>query len=248
MTEVDAGLPADNDDDVDPRWKRSRTRLLEAAVELLRTGGIEAVTIDAVTKASKVARTTLYRHFGSSSDLLAAALERLLPSVTSAPSTGSSRDRLVEMVCRQAALYEEAPLHPTTLAWIGLRSTDSGADGAQDRQRSRSTLQSRVIDHYQQPFEAILQSPQAHAQLDEFDPELAVCQLMGPLLFAWMTGLRDIDHQDCARIVDDYLAAHRRNDTGAISPHAQPHLGAPDTARSARPSVHGDECDEIVAS
>jgi TetR/AcrR family transcriptional regulator, regulator of autoinduction and epiphytic fitness len=97
MTEVDAGLPVDNDD-VDPRWLRSRTRLLEAAVELLRTGGTEAVTIDAVTKTSKVARTTLYRHFGCSSDLLAATLERLLPSVTSVPSTRSLRDRLVEMV------------------------------------------------------------------------------------------------------------------------------------------------------
>ena len=55
------------DDDVDPRLIRSRTRLLDAAATLLSTGGVEAVTIDAVTKASKVARTTLYRHFHSSS-------------------------------------------------------------------------------------------------------------------------------------------------------------------------------------
>ena len=68
-----------DNDDVDPRRIRSRTRLLDAAEDLLSTGGIEAVTIDAVTKASKVARTTLYRHFGSSSDLLAATFERLLP-------------------------------------------------------------------------------------------------------------------------------------------------------------------------
>ncbi|WP_236735063.1 TetR/AcrR family transcriptional regulator, partial [Mycolicibacterium elephantis] len=67
------------DDDVDPRRIRSRTRLLDAAATLLSTGGVEAVTIDAVTKASKVARTTLYRHFHSSSHLLAATFERLLP-------------------------------------------------------------------------------------------------------------------------------------------------------------------------
>jgi AcrR family transcriptional regulator len=53
---------ADIDADVDPRWLRSRTRLLDAAAELLRAGGIDAVTIDAVTKESKVARTTLWRH------------------------------------------------------------------------------------------------------------------------------------------------------------------------------------------
>jgi TetR/AcrR family transcriptional regulator, regulator of autoinduction and epiphytic fitness len=220
MTDMDAELSAGNDDQVDPRWLRSRTRLLDAAVDLLRTGGIEAITIDAVTKASKVARTTLYRHFGCSSDLLAATLERLLPPVTPPPSTGSLRDRLVELVCRQATLYEEAPLHPTTLAWIALRSTDNRADDAHDWQRCRGTLQARVVEHYRQPFEAILQSPDAHTQLDEFDLELAVCQLVGPLLFAWMIGLRVVDHQDCARIVDDFLAAHRLDEAkaGARSP------------------------------
>src|ERR1700758_2742107 len=220
MTELAAGLAAHNADEVDPRWLRSRTRLLDAAVELLRSRGVDAVTIEAVTKASKVARTTLYRHFGSSSDLLAATLERLLPPVTPPPSTGSLRDRLVELVCRQATLYEEAPLHPTTLAWIALRSTDNGADDAQDWQRCKGSLQARVVEHYRQPFESILQSPDADTQLDEFDLELAVCQLAGPLLFAWMIGLRVIDHRDCARIVDDFLAAHRLDDTRSTSQEA----------------------------
>jgi TetR/AcrR family transcriptional regulator, regulator of autoinduction and epiphytic fitness len=215
MTDVEAALLADSDDEVDPRWLRSRARLLDAAAHLLQTGGIEAVTIDAVTKASKVARTTLYRHFGCSSDLLAATLERLLPPVSPPRSTGSLRDQLVELVCRQATLNEETPLHPTTLAWIALRSPDSGADETQGWQRCNSTLQARVIDHYRQPFEAVLQSPEARTQLDEFDVELGVCQLMGPLLFAWMIGLRVIDHSDCARIVDDFLAAHQRGDTAS---------------------------------
>ena len=204
-------------EEVDPRWVRSRTRLLDAAADLLRAGGIEAVTIDAVTKESKVARTTLYRHFGCSSDLLAATLERLLPPVTEPPSTGSLRDRLVELVCRQATLNEEAPLHLTTLAWLALRSnTDDAADG-QGGQTPNSALQARVVEHYIQPLEAILQSPEAHHQLDEFDLELAVCQLSGPLLFAWMVGLRVIRHEDCVRIVDDFLNGHRLAKTASAS-------------------------------
>ena len=31
----------------------------------------------------------------------------------------------------------------------------------------------------------------------------------GPIVFARLTGLRSIDHQDCVRIVDDFLAVHR---------------------------------------
>src|ERR1700757_1316248 len=210
-------LPAEIDDDAAPRWVRSRTRLLDAAADLLRAGGIEAVTIDAVTRESRVARTTLYRHFGGSSDLLAPPPDRLLPPVAPPPSTGSLRDRLVELVCRQATLYEEAPLHLTTLAWLALRSNTDDADDGQDCQTPSSALQARVVEHYIQPLEAILQSPEAHHQLDEFDLELAVCQLSGPLLFTWMGGLRAINHKDCARIVDDFLAGHRRADTATAS-------------------------------
>src|SRR6201993_2850525 len=155
-------LPAEIDDDAAPRWVRSRTRLLDAAADLLRAGGIEAVTIDAVTRESRVARTTLYRHFGCSSDLLAATLERLIPPVTPPPSTGSLRDRLVEHLSRQATLYEEAPLHLTTLAWLALRSNTDDADDAPN-----SALLARVVDHYIQPLEAILESPEARDQLDE---------------------------------------------------------------------------------
>lgn len=104
----------DDEDDVDPRRTRSRTRLLDAAANLLKTGGIEAVTIDAVTKASKVARTTLYRHFNSSSQLLAATFERLLPQVIPpAPTSGTLRERLIELLSRQADLFAEAPVQVT---------------------------------------------------------------------------------------------------------------------------------------
>src|ERR1700746_766633 len=93
MTELAARVAAHHSDEGDARWLRARDRLLDAAVELLRSRGVDAVTIEAVTKASKVARTTLYRHFGSSSDLLAATFERLLPPGTPPPSTGSPRER-----------------------------------------------------------------------------------------------------------------------------------------------------------
>lgn len=208
-------FPVEDGDDIDPRRLRSRTRLLDAATHLLNAGGIEAVTIDAVTKASKVARTTLYRHFDSSAQLLAATFERLLPQVTPPPSAGSLRDRLVELLSRQAALIEDTPIHLTTLAWLALGPPPSEGDieDAHDRQRSISALKVRVIDQYREPFDQILDSADARAELDEFELTLALTQLVGPIVFARLTGLHAIDHQDCARIVDDFLAAHRREIT-----------------------------------
>lgn len=210
---------ADDDDDIDPpRRIRSRNRLLDAAAALLTTGGIEAVTIDAVTKASKVARTTLYRHFASSSQLLAATFERLLPHVTTpTPDEGGSlRQRLIEILSRQAALFADAPpIQVTTLAWVALGPTDPAADGTADEDSPAGSLRSRVVEQYRKPFDEILSSDQAREELDEFDLELAECQLVGPLVFARMTGLCTISRDQCVRIVDDFLAAHSRTRTEA---------------------------------
>ena len=63
----------------DPRPARSRARLLESATALLRTGGPSAVTVDAVLRGANVARATLYRHFPSGNDLVAAAFHALIP-------------------------------------------------------------------------------------------------------------------------------------------------------------------------
>jgi len=205
--------PTDHDfDDVDPRRIRSRNRLLDAAESLLRTGGVEAVTIDAVTKASRVARTTLYRHFGSSSQLLAATFERLLPQTTlPPPDTGTLREQLIELLTSRATLYANAPLQTTMLAWIGLGRIANTAGGRSEDHGTTSTLRAHVLDSYREPFDALLQGSEARDKLDDFDPELAFCQLVGPIAFAWITGARDMTEEDCVRIVDDFLAAHLRD-------------------------------------
>ncbi|WP_292990500.1 TetR/AcrR family transcriptional regulator [Mycobacterium sp.] len=210
-------IPGDDDEDIDPRRIRSRNRLLDAAATLLSTGGVEAVTIEAVTKASKVARTTLYRHFKSSSHLLAATFERLLPQVTPpAPASGTVREQLIELLSRQATLFDDAPLHVTTLAWLALGPTGTKSDT--DDRHASGALRTRVIDQYRQPFDALLRSAEARAEFDNFDLELALCQLVGPLAFARMTGLRTMTHHDCANVVDDFLAAHRRNHPEPATP------------------------------
>ncbi|SKU41456.1 transcriptional regulator [Mycobacteroides abscessus subsp. bolletii] len=197
----------DDEDGIDPRRTRSRTRLLDAAANLLKTGGIEAVTIDAVTKASKVARTTLYRHFNSSSQLLAATFERLLPQVIPpAPTSGTLRERLIELLSRQADLFAEAPVQVTTLAWAALGPAETHEPDTVQH-AGTGTLRMRVIEQYRRPFDEILHSPESIDQLGELDIELALCQLVSPLVFARMTGLRVITHQDCTRIVEGFIAA-----------------------------------------
>src|ERR1700730_2499891 len=96
----------------DPRPARSRARLLEAAAALLRSGGPSAVTVDAVTRSANVARATLYRHFPSGNDLLAAAFNSLIPPPPIPPTDGSLRDRLIALVLAQAGVVAQAPALP----------------------------------------------------------------------------------------------------------------------------------------
>lgn len=187
----------------DPRKIRSRNRLLDAAAELLLSGGIDAVTIDAVTRASKVARTTLYRHFDSSTQLLAATFDRLLPPPAAAPTNGPLRTRLIELLHHQATLIDEVPMQLTTLAWLTLSAEATNQDSAV------AALRQRFIEQHRAPFDEILGNPDAAAQLGDYDPDLALLQLVGPILTAKLAGLKRIEHADCARIVDDFLTARR---------------------------------------
>ncbi|MDA3638809.1 TetR/AcrR family transcriptional regulator [Mycobacterium xenopi] len=201
---VSASDDAVDEDEVDPRRLRSRARLLDAAASLLSSGGVEAVTVDAVTRVSKVARTTLYRHFGSTTHLLAAAFERLLPQVSSPPASGDLRDQLIELVHRQAALIDEAPLHLTALAWLALRPSPHS-----DARQPLAGLSARVIEQYRRPFDELLAGPAARAELDDFDTTLAIIQLVAPIVFAKLTGMKTLTAHDRVRIVDDFLSAHR---------------------------------------
>ncbi|WP_327097227.1 TetR/AcrR family transcriptional regulator [Nocardia vinacea] len=187
----------------DPRKIRSRNRLLDAAAELLLSGGIEAVTIDAVTRASKVARTTLYRHFDSSTQLLAATFERLLMPPAATPTEGTLRTRLIELLHQQATFIDEVPLQLTMLAWLALSSAAANQDSAV------AALRQHFLEQHRAPFDEILGDPDFAAQLGNLDLDLAPLQLVGPILTAKLVDLKRIEYSDCVRIVDDFLTARQ---------------------------------------
>lgn len=208
MNDWSADRPATDDDELDPRLLRSRKRLLDAATHLLSTGGVEAVTVEAVTRVSKVARATLYRHFGGTAQLLAASFERLLPRVEVSTASGSVRDQLIALLTAQADLIDQAPLNITTLAWLSIGSVGSDpADSA-----AITSLRSRVIEEYRQPFDHILTQPDVRAQLGNIDATFAIVQLLGPVVFARLTGLCTVDHDGCVQLVDDFLTARKQGD------------------------------------
>jgi len=85
--------------DVDPRVRRSQEAVLAAALDLFVAGGPRAVTVDAVSDASGVAKTTIYRHWADRAHLLADTYRACLP-VVPAPDPGSDAGDALRAVIR----------------------------------------------------------------------------------------------------------------------------------------------------
>ncbi|WP_099243978.1 TetR/AcrR family transcriptional regulator, partial [Mycobacterium sp. shizuoka-1] len=189
----------------DPRPARSRARLLDAATALLRSGGPSAVTVDAVTRGANVARATLYRHFPSGNDLLAAAFHSLIPPAPMPPESGSLRERLMALMQAQADLIFETPVLLTATYWLALGPDMEhlpGRPGDADSPEVR-TLRERVAQQYGAPFDAIFDSPDAKCELGEVDRAQAIMLLIGPLVAGRISTLADFDYRECARAAVD---------------------------------------------
>ena len=173
------------------------------------------MTVDAVTRAANVARATLYRHFPSGNDLVAAAFHALIPPAPTPPADGSLRDRLIALVQAQADLIAEAPVTLTAMSWLTLGGDLERVPGAPHRSSRDSpevqTLRERVAQQYLAPFEAIFSSPQAVAELGEVDRAMAGALLLGPIALGKLSTLPDFDYREIAiSAVDGFLATHRK--------------------------------------
>src|SRR3954452_440545 len=193
----------------DPRPARSRARLLDAATALLRSGGPSAVTIDAVTRSANVARATLYRHFPSANDLVAAAFMSLIPPAPMPPEEGTLRERLTAIVSAWAESIAEVPTTLTAMAWLSLGPDIGRLPGAGQTERGSPEMRSlreRIAQQYSAPFDVIFEGPQAAAELEPVDRPLAFALLIGPLAFGRISTLADFDyHAAAVAAVDGFM-------------------------------------------
>lgn len=209
-----AMVRSDSSDEVvsarrDPRLERSREAILDAATELLSEGGVGRVTIDAITARSGVARSTLYRHFPTSTDVLAVAFQRLLPPLQAPATDAPLRERLLTLVKQQAAQIDNAPTLAAVI-WMATSEFRPRSDIDRREYTHLDTLRQRIVDRYREPFDPVLREclPTAsHTGAGDID-RAAAC-LIGPLLFNALITRKPSDDAFCTRIVDDFVATHR---------------------------------------
>lgn len=171
------------------------------------------MTVEAVTRTANVARATLYRHFPSGNDLLAAAFNSLIPPSPIPPDEGSLRDRLIALVLAQAESVAQAPAVMTAMSWLSLgRDLEELPEphrGSSTDSPAITTLRERIAQQYAAPFDALFDSPEA-AELGEVDRSRAIALLIGPLVLGRLSTLPDFDYRECAlAAVDGFLHVQR---------------------------------------
>jgi hypothetical protein len=98
------------------------------------------------------------------------------------------------------------------MSWLALGSNLEhlpwGAAGAESVEVRN--LRERVAEQYAVPFEAVLSSPEAIAELGDVDRLHAAALLFGPIVLGKLSTLPDFDYHEVAVVaVDGFLATHR---------------------------------------
>jgi AcrR family transcriptional regulator len=185
----------------DPRVARSRARVLEAATDLLVEGGSRAVTVDAVAERSGVAKSTMYRHFPSRTDLLVDVLRHNMPAADFELETGSFETALRSLLHGFAAVMADRDWARILPALMSLKNTipDIRELTELDRAEHLTVLQT-VLDH---GIDEGLVAP-------DTDVVTTMDLLVGPLIFAALNDDLERLPTLADEITDRYVASCRR--------------------------------------
>lgn len=193
----------------DPRVLRSRTKLLAAATELLIEAGPRGVTVDAVAERSGVAKSTLYRHWGSVTEMLVDVMRANVPTL-SPPDLTLGFETALRTVMREVASSLSSP------EWVRIMPS------LVLLQHQRPEM-AEILRADREATEALIGSILDLGVAEGFlpvgiDRHRAAQLLVGPLFLAMMTAdFSDIDDLTNDSI-DHFIAAHRVK----LTPHESP--------------------------
>lgn len=195
---VTSATPADPAS-TDPRIARSRAKVLAAATAILVEAGPRAVTVDAVAERSGVAKSTLYRHWSSRQELLIDVMRANVPEVAP-PGADLDFEAALRMLVRNLAdLLDDPEWRAIMPAMVSLQHhLPEVADVLHDDQHEKFAILADVL----------ARGAHEGAIPADVDTDLAAHLLIGPIMFAVLSGRARID--DVVDFtVERFLASYR---------------------------------------
>lgn len=156
--------------------------MLDACIEALLDVGVEGVTLEDVAARSGVAKTTIYRHFGTKQALIAeAAACCVLEHPT--PDTGNLQDDLIDLFDRYHRA-EDAEHVPNLLPML----IDAGL-----RDPVLHELVREIIEQRRRPLHTVLQLAQLRGEIGaDLDLDAALAVIIGPFTQCRLVDRREV--------------------------------------------------------
>ncbi len=186
----------------DPRVARSRAAILAATAALLIEEGAGGITIEGIAERSGVAKTTIYRHWKSRSQLIFDGFESMLGTHPSPPPPGPVRERLTVLLnglVRGLTISEWAPAVTALI--------DAG-----DRDPEIRSLVHDFLARRMAPCREVLQEAIRAGEVDSsLDVDVAVSALVGPVFYRRLVSREPMDAGFAGLVVDQFLSGANKS-------------------------------------
>lgn len=181
-----------------PRSEEAHGAILDASLELIREGGYDALTMDAIASRAGVGKATVYRRWSTKETLVAEALERLMRAIP-VPDTGSTEGDLRRMMRDALGMYKD----PSTGALL------SGLVAAMARSELiAQAIRSGFIAARRDALRQVLERGVARGELQKgLDLDLALDLLGGPLFYRFLITGGPVDERLTRGVVEAVLRA-----------------------------------------
>jgi AcrR family transcriptional regulator len=179
-----------------PRSAQAHAAVIEAATELLLSGGLRAATVDAISARSGVSKATIYKHWPNRTavaiDVLAERMAREVPL----PDTGSARGDLAEQVRRVSAFYA-TPVGALYAQLLAQTVVDPEAG---------ELLRQRFLDSRREAIRVLWRRALERGEVRvDVDVEVATDILFGAIIFRLVSGHQALTPERADQIADAAL-------------------------------------------
>lgn len=180
---------------LDIRARKSREKVLLATTELLYERGLSGASVDEVSRRSGVAKTTIYRHWPTRTDLMKDACLQIGTAVQ-APETGRVADDIREYLMTIARILRKEK-------WTSV--LPSVIDAA-ERDPDIAAMYSELQAGYSRPLEEVIRRGIRSGQLPPTtNPSLLISLLTGPLFFRRWFSREPLNETFVERLVEMVL-------------------------------------------
>jgi AcrR family transcriptional regulator len=179
------------------RVRRSKESVLQATYQLLMETGLSGVSVDEVSKRSGVAKTTIYRHWPSRTELLLDACSKI-GSKFDIPDTGDLKRDLVELASGITALLRSKNFSSVLPSVID----------AAERDDQVAALHARMHAEHMAPLYVVIERARQRGELprNSLASEI-VAAVVGPLFYRRWFSREPLDDSFVKGVVDRAISS-----------------------------------------